>query len=137
MSGINDNKRKEYQRAWYKANKEKHLAYGKAWAKQNKDKIRIASKLWRDRNPTKMKAKHLKAKYDLTLEEFNALKVNQKGVCKICNNPESDKSRDLAVDHDWITGKIRGLLCRNCNVGIGNLKHSVEYLKSAIEYLRK
>jgi Autographiviridae endonuclease VII len=65
----------------------------------------------------------------------------QNNVCAICKNLETaaDKKtnciRRMAIDHDHKTGAIRGLLCSNCNNGLGRFKDSKTYLKSAIEYL--
>jgi len=68
--------------------------------------------------------------------------VEQYGdVCGICRRSETSKTRSgelrrLAVDHDHITGKIRGLLCGDCNRMIGMAKDKIEVLEAAIEYLR-
>jgi len=58
----------------------------------------------------------------------------QKGCCAICG---VKSERQLLVDHDHKTGKIRGLLCRDCNVGLGYFRDSKESLKKAIKYLAK
>lgn len=57
----------------------------------------------------------------------------QDGRCAICNVPIEIKSAHL--DHDHITGRIRGMLCRDCNWGLGNFKDSIESLRRAIQYL--
>jgi len=63
----------------------------------------------------------------------------QCGVCAICKQPESKIHRGtpahLSVDHDHKTGNIRGLLCSNCNSGIGHFRDDIDLLKSAIGYL--
>lgn len=83
------------------------------------------------------KGKHwryqLKSKYGLTEDAYKALYESQKGVCKICGNEDF---RKLVVDHDHITGRIRGLLCTSCNVGLGMFKDSIKNLLNAIEYLK-
>lgn len=56
----------------------------------------------------------------------------QKGECKICN---TTSTKPLSVDHCHSTGKIRGLLCNPCNMGIGQFKDSIVRLKNAISYL--
>ncbi len=76
----------------------------------------------------------LKSLFGLTVEQYDEMLDQQKGVCKICGRPCSS-GRRLAVDHCHETGKIRGLLCGNCNKGIGNFQDSVPVLRSAIEYL--
>ena len=63
----------------------------------------------------------------------------QQHVCKLCGEQET-RTRNgvivgLVVDHDHDTGRVRGLLCSNCNVGIGYLKHNTELLRKAIAYL--
>jgi len=55
--------------------------------------------------------------------------------CAICGNPGGKKR--LCVDHDHVTGKIRGILCDNCNVGIGRLKDDIGLLYRAIDYLEE
>lgn len=60
----------------------------------------------------------------------------QKGLCDICYQPNI-AHRDLCVDHNHETGRIRGLLCTNCNTGIGLLKENPLILDRAITYLAK
>ena len=74
-------------------------------------------------------------KFNINLIEYEALFNKQKGKCGICL--ESDvESINMAVDHDHVTGAIRGLLCRPCNIGIGLLKDDIERLGMAIRYLQ-
>lgn len=76
----------------------------------------------------------IKSKYGIELEEYDRLLEEQQSVCAICKQPDPT-GRRLAVDHCHYLGHVRGLLCFHCNVAIGNLKHDVELLKSAIAYL--
>ena len=81
----------------------------------------------------------LKKYYGLTEEEYAATSKKQRGVCAICkqhNTRKKDGRRfDLSVDHCHETGKVRGLLCSECNLGIGKFKHDPSLLHAAIEYL--
>jgi hypothetical protein len=63
--------------------------------------------------------------------------AKQNGVCAICGKrPEDDRlGHGLAVDHDHVTGVNRGLLCRDCNIGIGKLGDSISGLMRAVRYL--
>ena len=61
----------------------------------------------------------------------------QQGCCGICGKHQSTLSRKLFVDHDHNTGVFRGLLCRKCNVGMGNLGDSVDTVIRAVHYLQK
>ena len=60
---------------------------------------------------------HLKRKYGLTLEAFDELLASQGGGCAICGKPDADN-----VDHDHATGRVRGILCWNCNIAIGQFE---------------
>lgn len=79
--------------------------------------------------------------YGITPEEYDAMLAAQDGVCAICRRPESTidyrskKPQRLAVDHCHVTKAIRGLLCANCNRGLGGLKHDQDVLRAAIRYL--
>lgn len=74
------------------------------------------------------------AKYGMTVESWHAMFAAQKGVCAICKQVDSTRIR-LAVDHDHATGKVRGLLCRNCNVALGLFKDDPIRINEAAGYL--
>jgi hypothetical protein len=74
--------------------------------------------------------------YGLTVDEFEKMSSSQGGVCFICLKSQT-VGRRLAVDHDHITKKVRGLLCNNCNVGLGYFKDDPELLRLAAAYLLK
>lgn len=80
--------------------------------------------------------------YNMTVEDYSALLKSQGGVCAICRKPETarqgSKKRPtaLAIDHCHETQKIRGLLCSNCNRGIGHLQESLAVLGAAMEYIK-
>lgn len=61
---------------------------------------------------------HLRKKYGISLEDYDAMHDEQRGVCAICGNEES-QNRHLSVDHDHETGRVRGLLCGSCNTKLG------------------
>lgn len=91
-------------------------------------------KAWRERNKLKQynanKVNYYKTMYGLSLSELAELRERSAGMCSICGL--TDK---LVVDHDHATGKVRGLLCHNCNLGLGNFRDNVDILREAIEYL--
>ena len=82
----------------------------------------------------------LKHRYGITSADYAKMLSAQKGVCAICGNPPTEDQpkhwgKHLAVDHCHDTGRVRGLLCNRCNVGLGHI--STESLaRSAIKYLR-
>lgn len=84
---------------------------------------------------------HNLKQFGINTNDFDKLVVLQKNKCAICNNPElaNDKNKDvirsLAVDHDHVSGKVRGLLCTNCNIMLGQAKDDIGILLKAVEYL--
>lgn len=83
----------------------------------------------------------LKYLYGITRQEYRELFSEQGGLCAICNCPETRTNngggiQSLSVDHAPDTGQVRGLLCANCNTGLGLMKHNTEYLYKAIRYLK-
>jgi len=89
-----------------------------------------------------LKNAYLKKQYGITLDEYDPMLEQQKGVCAICGEKETNLDTrtgrifELAVDHCHETGKVRGLLCTKCNTGLGAFKDSVELLNKAINYLQ-
>ena len=82
----------------------------------------------------------LKGKYGITEDDYNSLLEKQKHRCGICGSKNSGNRHGTAffsIDHCHITGKIRGLLCDNCNRGIGLLQDNVLVLQKAIGYLNE
>lgn len=73
--------------------------------------------------------------YNLTVEEYNNLCELQNFVCAICKN-KNRSGRRLAVDHCHKTGKVRGLLCDGCNIGLGKLGDTIESITLALKYLQ-
>ena len=73
--------------------------------------------------------------YGLSSQQYIDLYNKQNGKCAICKNKPTTK-RGLHIDHCHKTGDIRGLLCHGCNIAIGNLKHDVNLMKSAIKYIK-
>jgi len=127
-----------YQKRYHENNKE----YSKNYYQNNKNKIKVVSKKWREENKEHLKkykkeksqGEYLK-KYGLTKKDYNKMVEQQNNKCAICGNIENGKR--LAVDHNWKTGQVRGLLCKDCNVTLGNLKEDISLFYKCIEYLKK
>lgn len=79
----------------------------------------------------------VKRKYNLTIEQYNALLLKQDNKCAICftDSPGINIMR-FAVDHDHATSQVRGLLCSWCNTGLGQFKDNISLLENAIKYLK-
>jgi len=100
-------------------------------------------KNWRKRNPDKAKLRDAKAnaaRLGVTLEYRQQLFTEQNGRCAICGDEglmfgEGTQRDTLPLDHDHITGQIRGLLCIKCNRGLGLFKDNPDVLRKAADYL--
>lgn len=98
-------------------------------------------KAHRDQNPLFWKDSYLQQSFGISLADYGNMLVAQNGKCAICDRQETHmrngKVKALAVDHDHRTGKIRALLCSDCNTGLGKFQENQEFLLSAVEYLKK
>lgn len=99
------------------------------------------TKRWRETHPEKIKDIRLRyalrRKYGMTLEEYDAILAAQGGVCAICGGPPVGPGGRYHVDHDHVSGSVRGLLCGTCNTGLGQFKDSSELLSKAVAYLKR
>ncbi len=74
-------------------------------------------------------------KYGISPVEYAVLYQLHQGMCAICKRLPI--GRDLHLDHDHQSGKIRGLLCRNCNIALGLLKEDEDIIWNMLEYIKK
>ena len=132
------NKRKSYQKKYKQLpeSREKNRNWTKNWIKRNSTRFKATTKAWRDRNKEKNRLIHknckLKSNFGITLEDFNRMFKEQNGKCKIC-------SKGLIkphVDHNHDTGKVRGLLCNQCNRGLGFFNDNYQLLDKALYYIK-
>lgn len=80
---------------------------------------------------------NIKRRYGIDEKIYNHILEQQDFSCKICGTHISHLSERLAVDHSHTTGKVRGLLCRHCNLLLGNASDAIEILENAIKYLKE
>jgi hypothetical protein len=97
------------------------------WRKLNPEKVRI----YRAKDPWTLKKRT--RRLGMTVEEFWNMYESQEGKCAICL--QDIAAENSAIDHNHKTGKIRGILCKSCNRGIGLLKDSSEVLNRGSNYL--
>lgn len=80
----------------------------------------------------------LKRKYGIDKEGYDNLLKLQNGKCAICGLQEQNhRNKVFNVDHNHKTKKVRGLLCNNCNRGLGHLKDNILFLENALAYLKE
>ncbi len=119
-------------------------------SRKYREKFPDRCKVYADRSGQKQSVKDYRAdwarskKYGLPLGRVSEMLTEQEGKCAICETTLTDvhdrymaPSNKMHVDHNHATGKVRELLCKSCNSGIGNFKEDPERLNAAIEYLRK
>lgn len=151
----------DYNKNYRKNNKEKIKLYNINYRKTHKEQIRKYNTTWvrnhrkecRESN-SNYKKNHkkellnysknyysrrgrrlfLKRKYNLSLEQYQNLILQQNNKCGICKKPFKQTAH---IDHNHQTGMVRGLLCSTCNRGIGYFKDNIIILKNAIDYLEK
>lgn len=134
---------REYKRKWVKENPVRVKLASQKTYQTNREKVRAANReyhkrigkehpewvsLWNRRNL-------LKRNYGLTIEQYAAMCDKQGGLCAICKCPPGQKG--LCVDHCHITGKVRKLLCNQCNTGLHKMERDIDWIRKAEEYLKE
>lgn len=121
------------RKAWYQKNRQREIQRVRAWQLENPERHREKQRQYNHERRDQARADHLKRTFDLTVEEYERLIRDQRGGCATCGRLPSRIS--LHVDHDHKTHEIRGLLCMQCNNGLGLLQESPELLRDAADYL--
>ncbi len=124
----------ERSRRWRAANPERAKAAQDKSYQNNKASIKQSVLAWREANPEKVRAMKRKNRYRLeTLDQPEKMLIAQGGVCAICSAPLALAT--LHVDHCHRTGKVRGVLCRRCNLGLGVVEtNGAEWLAATLQY---
>lgn len=119
--------------------KQKQREHNKKWEDNNKIWRKAYNEKHRERIYSANRNHTLKRLYGITLDDYNNLYTDQQGCCSICNKHQSalSDSRTLAVDHNHITGKVRGLLYSSCNKALGLFEDSFILLEKAANYLKE
>lgn len=102
----------------------------------NKDSINANQRKWRKNHTEYNKKYMLRYHFSMSYDEYQAMLQKQNGGCAVCSGVNKN-GRALSVDHNHNTGKKRGLLCSNHNLGIGYFKDNPDHLEAAAKYLRE
>jgi hypothetical protein len=116
-----------------KNNLKKYNDIKRRYRKNNKEKIKI----YMEKTRIQRRKKVIYQKYKLTWEKYLEILNNQNNLCPICGKSLELTGRDTCVDHCHATNNIRGVLCNNCNAGLGKFKDNPHFLNNAITYLIK
>jgi Recombination endonuclease VII len=90
---------------------------------------------WRANNKRAARSSALKKTFGISVEDYEMMEAKQGGLCALCMKPPSGRFQNLSVDHCHDNGRVRGLLCSNCNLALGLLKDDPELLRRAIAYV--
>jgi hypothetical protein len=150
----NKNRIKKVNAIWILKNKEKVKIIKKRYRDSHKEQIKKYSieyskshrnqrnkhrRQWRKNNPERVKEEKLKLRFKITLIEYNKLLEQQNNKCGICNETfdfsNLNKMKYPSVDHCHSTKKVRGILCRRCNSGIGGFHDNIDLLNRALLWL--
>lgn len=142
--------RKEIRAAYNKKFREEHPDIANGWSRtyrgrhpeKRRESARLSAQRARDERPeeTSGYARQwlLLRQYGMTMDDYDKMFSEQNGVCAVCGRKQTHSPAHngyLCVDHDHITGKIRGLLCRKCNMALGHVDDSVHILRNMMEYI--
>ena len=127
--------KKQYRRNQYLKHKDREKETRRKYLIKNREKVLETQKKWNEKNFERRKNVILKNVYGITLDDYYKMFNEQKGKCAICSKHQNKLIKKLSVDHCHKTNKVRGLLCKNCNVALGFYE---KYDKELFEkYLKK
>jgi hypothetical protein len=107
------------------------------WSKDQAPRRRENDNARNKRKPEHKQNSKFKSRYGISLDEFNEMSTKQSDRCLICKLHKSlNKNSKLFVDHCHVSKKVRGLLCDNCNKGLGAFQDNPALLLKAVEYLK-
>ncbi len=104
----------------------------------NREKILAANRVWHAANREKVAVRKRTKKYGISREDYDSLLMSQGGRCAICatDSPGGSHGR-FHTDHCHADGRVRGILCHNCNILLGMAGDKPAILQAAIHYLTK
>jgi len=123
------------QRKYYRSKAKKKE--NKRWRSNNRKEVKMINKRWYHKRGGKliMKKYNLKAHYGLSLKDYEKILEKQDNKCACCGIDFKHTPGYPSIDHNHETDEIRGILCTNCNLGLGNFHDDISKLQRAIDYL--
>jgi hypothetical protein len=145
MAGMRDGRRNECKpcnlaakRERYARDPAKHISKVKRWQQDNAESLNAYRREYNARPERKraLRDAYYRRTFGISADDFDALLAEQGGGCAICGCvPEREAS--LHVDHDHLSGEIRGILCIGCNQGLGQFRDDPDLLERAAGYVRR
>lgn len=131
---MEENKRelnRERWRRWAAKNPGVQRERMRRWRKENAEVYRERQKKYYDLSRKRQQA----ARYGMTLEQWQELFDAQGRACAVCRSPEPGGKHDWHTDHDHDSGVVRGILCSQCNTGLGMFRDDPVRCRAAAAYL--
>lgn len=127
------------QKQYAAANPEAYRARCRNWKEANPELSRACTKRWDEANPERrrsLRAKsHLKCKYGISTEEWDAMFSAQGFRCASCKSGDPRSKKGWATDHDHKSGRVRGILCPGCNLALGHIDDDATRLRALADYI--
>ncbi len=120
----NPEKMRAAQRAQYAADPVKQSGWTRAWQAAHPDQVRATQR-----------KRHLRRWYGLTPGQYDRMFAEQSGACAVCLSPFAGQKKRPHVDHCHRTGKVRALLCSNCNTALGYARDRPDILRTLADYI--
>jgi hypothetical protein len=119
----------------YVANRDREMKKRKEWYANNREAAKEAVRRNYRENVDRISVQNACRRRGITVEQYHEMAASQNGVCAICKGAGSKKR--LSIDHCHKSGKVRALLCDNCNTSLGLLKEDVKRILAVAEYAQK
>lgn len=132
----NRDKIKDNAKEYAGSHKVEIAAYRKKYYQNNKSRLDKKNRMYEQTPKAKDRKRqaYFKRKYRITQEYMDALLLKQRFLCPLCGRSLTDTK--VVVDHNHMTGEVRGLLCYRCNTLLGQAEDSLSLLAKAMAYLR-
>ena len=117
-------------KAYYESHKDEIKTKGKAYRDSHKKELKIYFKNYRVENKEKSRSRNLLKYYNITIEQYQQMILDQDNKCKICEQPFA---KTPCVDHNHETGEVRGILCNGCNIRVGSMES--ELREATLKYI--
>lgn len=131
---VQEQKRKARLKVWKEKNRDKLREQDRVYKEANKDRLAELRRTRYKKDPQKQLDYVRFRKYGISGDEFRAIVAKQNHQCPICLR---NIDKNFSVDHEHTTGKIRGIICNDCNLAMGNAGESSARLRAMADYLDK
>jgi hypothetical protein len=114
----------------------KNRSFKDGLANQCHECLKESRRKWREAHPELHQARHVKNRYGIALQEYEAMAAAADGKCPVCGEPPPPFN-GFDLDHDHETGQVRGLLCRPCNLALGGARDNPAILRALADYIEQ